>query len=126
MMKKETLMKTLDCIKEYNNDLWKLVRKVYKIQKNESKSKKVIESEVIQEILILISVLLSGNIKVRYDLEEYINENKAFASLATLKSISSNCKQDIEGLKSLSFNMVEILKTIKQKENEVRYKEETL
>lgn len=125
-MKKETLLKTTAYIKEHNDELWKILRTLRKVQKGESKTKKEITVEDIQEVLILITILLSGNIKVRYELEEYIKDNKAFANLSTLKSISSNCKQDIDALKSESFNMVELLKSIRQKEEEKKYKEQAL
>ena len=125
-MNKEQLLKSCDLIRDYNEDLFKKLRVANKVIKGKSKTKKYLEVEQIQEILILISILLSGNIKIRYELEDFIKENKAFVDLSYIKSLSSNCKQDIDALKATSFNMVEVLKTMRNKEEEQKYKDSTL
>lgn len=125
-MKKEQLLKTLSLIKEYNEDLFSKLRVANRAIKGENRKKKDISVEDLQEILILISILLSGNIKARYELEEYLKENKAFMELSALKTITTNCKQDIDALKSVSFNMVEVLKSIRHKEEDEKYKEKTV
>lgn len=125
-MKKEILTRTVEQIKEYNDDLFSLTRKIRKIQKSDDGSKSTKNIEQIQEALILVSILLSGNIKARYELDTYLKDNKAFANMASLKAISTNCKQDIEALRSISFSLVETLKSIKQKDEEQRYREQTL
>ena len=125
-MKKEILTRTVEQIKEYNDDLFSLTKKIRKIQKSDGESKSTKNIEQIQEALILVSILLSGNIKARYELDTYLKDNKAFANMASLKAISTNCKQDIEALRSISFSLVETLKSIKQKDEEQRYREQTL
>ena len=74
-MNKEQLLKSCDLIRDYNEDLFKKLRVANKVIKGKSKTKKYLEVEQIQEILILISILLSGNIKIRYELEDFIKEN---------------------------------------------------
>ena len=125
-MKKEILTRTVEQIKEYNDDLFSLTKKIRKMQKSDEESKSTKKIEQIQEALILVSILLSGNIKARYELDTYLKDNKAFANMASLKAISTNCKQDIEALRSISFSLVETLKSIKQKDEEQRYREQTL
>ena len=122
-MNKEQLMRTLELTKEYNEDLHKKLRIADRVLKGKSKTQKNLQIEQIQEILILISILLSGNIKARYELEEFIKNNKAFLDLGTIKNISANCKMDIDALKSISFSMVEVLKSMKLKQDEEAYKE---
>lgn len=122
-MNKEQLIKTIELTKEYNTDLHRQLRVIEKILKGKSKSQKEIKIEQLQEILILVSILLSGNIKARYELEDFIRNNKAFMDLATMKSVSANCKQDIDALKAISFSMVEVLKSMKLKQDEEAYKE---
>lgn len=124
-MNKEQLIKTIELTKEYNTDLHRQLRVIEKILKGKSKSQKEIKIEQLQEILILVSILLSGNIKARYELEDFIRNNKAFMDLATMKSVSANCKQDIDALKAISFSMVEVLKSMKLKQEEEAYKEAT-
>lgn len=121
-MKKEQLVKTIELVKEYNDDLFSKLRTI----KRQMKDKNPISTDRLEEVLVLISVLLSGNIKARYELDEYLKENKAFMDLTTMKTISSNCKQDIDALKSASFNMVEVLKSIRYKAEEQNYKDKTL
>lgn len=123
---KEQLYKTIELTKEYNDELHKKLRIANKVLSGKSKTQTKLEIEQIQEILILISILLSGNIKARYELEEFIAQNKAFADLAKMKSISANCKQDIDSLKAASFSMVEVLKSMRMQEEEKQYKEATL
>lgn len=125
-MKKEILTKVVEQIKEYNDELFTLTRKIRRTQKGDSENKSLKNVEQIQEALILVSILLSGNIKARYELDAYLKDNKAFANMASLKAISANCKQDIEALRSISFSLVETLKSIKQKDEEQRYREQTL
>lgn len=125
-MKKEILTRTVEQIKEYNDDLFSLTKKIRKMQKSDEENKSTKNIEQIQEALILVSILLSGNIKARYELDTYLKDNKAFANMASLKAISANCKQDIEALRSISFSLVETLKSIKQKDEEQRYREQTL
>lgn len=125
-MNKEQILKTCELVKEYNEDLLKKLRVANKIIKGKSKTHKTLEIGQIQEILILISILLSANIKVRYELEEFIRDNKAFMDLSLVKSLTNNCKQDIDALKSSSFSMVEVLKTMRSKEEEERYKNQVL
>lgn len=125
-MKQEQLLKSIDLIKEYNEELFSKLRSAQRVLKGKSKTRTSVTTEELTDILLLTSILLSGNIKVRYELEDWLKENKAFASLTQLKTISANCRQDCENLKSVSFNMTEVLKTIRQKEENEKYKEETL
>ena len=125
-MNKEQVLKTCNLIKEYNEDLFKKLRIVNKILKGKSKKQTKVEVDQIQEILILISILLSGNIKIRYELEEFVQTNKAFMDLSMIKSLTANCKQDIDALKASSFSMVEVLKSMRSKEEEERYKNQVL
>lgn len=122
-MNKEQLLKTLDLTKEYNDDLHKKLRVIKKIIDGKSKTRDHVSIDQIQEVLILISILLSGNIKARYELEEFIKNNKSFMDLGTIKTISANCKMDIDALKAASFSMVEVLKSMKMKQDEEAYKE---
>lgn len=125
-MNKEQILKTCDLIREYNEDLFKKLRVANKVIKGKSKTQKVLKIEQIQEILILISILLSANIKVRYELEEFIRDNKAFMDLSMIKSLTTNCKQDLDSLKAQSFSIVEVLKSMRSKEEEQKYKNEAL
>lgn len=125
-MNKEQILKTCDLIKDYNDDLFKKLRIADRSIKGKSKNHKILEKEQIQEILILVSTLLSANIKVRYELEDFVKKNKAFMDLSLVKSLSSNCKQDIDALKAASFSMVEVLKSMRSKEEEERYKNQVL
>lgn len=125
-MKQEQLLKSIDLIKEYNNDMFSKLRTINRIQAGKSKNRKTVSKEEIEEVLVLISILLAGNIKVRYELEDWAKENKAFANLTQLKAIATNAKQDIDALKSASYNMTEVLKSIRQKEEDEKYKQETL
>lgn len=125
-MNKEQILKTCDLIREYNEDLFKKLRIANKVIKGKSKTQKVLKIEQIQEILILISILLSANIKVRYELEEFIRDNKAFMDLSMIKSLTTNCKQDLDSLKAQSFSIVEVLKSMRSKEEEQKYKNEAL
>lgn len=122
-MNREQLNKSIELTKEYNDELHKKLRTIKKIMDGKSKTQSEVKVEQLQEILILISILLSGNIKVRYELEDFIRNNKAFIDLATIKSISTNCKLDIDSLKAQSFAMVEVLKSMKLKQDEEAYKE---
>lgn len=125
-MNKEQILKTCDLIRDYNEDLFKKLRVANKVIKGKSKTQKVLKIEQIQEILILISILLSANIKVRYELEEFIRDNKAFMDLSMIKSLTTNCKQDLDSLKAQSFSIVEVLKSMRSKEEEQKYKNEAL
>lgn len=125
-MNKEQLQKTSQLIREYNADLFDKQKALDKIMKGKSKTRKTVTLDEIQEVLILIGILLSGNIKLRYETQEFIKENKAFANLTQLKQLADNSRQDLESLKSLSFVMVEAAKIIRHKEDEQKYKEQTL
>lgn len=125
-MNKEQLQKTMDLVKEYNDDLFSKMRSINRIQSGKSKTKKQVPIESIEDVLILTSILLSGNIKLRYDVEEFIKTNRAFANLTQLKTLATNSKQDLEALKSISFNMTELAKIIRQKEENDSYKKEAL
>jgi hypothetical protein len=125
-MNKEQILKTCDLVKDYNDDLFKKLRLANKIIKGKSKTHKILQVDQIQEILILVSILLSANIKLRYELEDFVRDNKAFMDLSMIKSLTSNCKQDIDALKAASFSMVEVLKTMRSKEEEQKYKNEVL
>lgn len=125
-MNKEQLQKTMDLVKEYNDDLFSKMRSINRIQSGKSKTKKQVPIENIEDVLILTSILLSGNIKLRYDVEEFIKTNRAFANLTQLKTLATNSKQDLEALKSISFNMTELAKIIRQKEENDSYKKEAL
>ena len=46
--------------------------------------------------------------------------------LSMIKSLTTNCKQDIDALKASSFSMVEVLKSMRSKEEEERYKNQVL
>lgn len=124
-MNKEQFLKTLDLIKEHNKDLYSKLNSIKRVLAGKSKTNKQVTSDELCEVLIMTSIMLSANIKVRYDLEDWLKENKAFANLSQLKSITTSCKQDCENLKSISYSMTEVLKTIRQKEENQRYKEQT-
>ena len=113
-------------IREYNDDLFAKLKHINRVQAGKSKSTKIVKREEVEEVLVLIAILLSGNIKVRYDLENWIKENAAFANLSQLKSIAINAKQDVEALKSASFSMTEVLKSIRSREEEQAYREKVL
>ena len=125
-MNKEHLQKTISIIREYNEDLFTKTRSMKRIVSGKSKLKKQVSLEEVEEALILISVLLSGNIKLRYDTEEFIRENKGFATLTQLKTLANDSKHDLEALKSLSFTVTELAKIIRHKEEEQNYKDKTL
>lgn len=125
-MNQEHLLKSIDLIKDYNEELLTKLKSAQRILKGKSKLKSSLSTEEILDILILTSIILSGNIKVRYELDDWIKKNKAFANLTQLKTITTNCKQDCDNLKSISFSMTEVLKTIRQKEEEQKYKDQTL
>lgn len=122
-MNKEQLYKTIEITKEYNLDLHKKLRHINKVRGGKLKSQTEVDIEEIQDVLILTSILLSGNIKARYEIEEYIRENKAFVDLAMLKQMSSNCKDDIEALKGISFSMTAVLNSMKMQQEQELYKE---
>ena len=125
-MNKEQLLKSVEIIREYNDDLFAKLKHINRVQAGKSKSTKIVKREEVEEVLVLIAILLSGNIKVRYDLENWIKENAAFANLSQLKSIAINAKQDVEALKSASFSMTEVLKSIRSWEEEQAYREKVL
>ena len=125
-MNKEQLLKSVEIIREYNDDLFAKLKHINRVQAGKSKSTKIVKREEVEEVLVLIAILLSGNIKVRYDLENRIKENAAFANLSQLKSIAINAKQDVEALKSASFSMTEVLKSIRSREEEQAYREKVL
>ena len=69
-MNKEQLYKTIEITKEYNLDLHKKLRHINKVRGGKLKSQTEVDIGEIQDVLILTSILLSGNIKARYEIEE--------------------------------------------------------
>ena len=57
-MKQEQLFKSIDLIKEYNDDLFSKLRSIDKIVKGKLKTVKEVSIDQVQEVLILISILL--------------------------------------------------------------------
>ena len=123
-MSKNTLVKTRDLIVEYNDELFSLLRKVRKAKKDGKTHE--LDYEILEEAMILLAILLSGNIKVRYELAEYIKDNSGWGNLSSIKNMKDDCMKDIEALKSESFALAEILKTKRFRDEQKAYKEQVM
>ena len=112
--------KTIKCIREYNIELNE------KLTELKNKKHKDITPDNVSELLLILSMLITANINVRYEIEDYISDTKAFSNLASIKNILNNCKLDLEALKSVSYTLVELSKSVKEYNSREEYRSKTL